>query len=299
MLFGLLLCCLTFAAAPLLAQEPPQPPTPAQTTPSADTLTVRVEGVEEGPLRDNIIGHLDINRFDGKAAPDETQLQWLHANAERQIQDALQPFGYYEPTIESTLNRTASGWEAHYRIQLGRTLPIAAVDVRVLGQADEDPVFQKLLEKMPLVKGQVLDQSKYEQFKQNLEALATERGYFDARFTEQAIRIDLQAYQAAIHLHYDTGRRYRFGNITFQQDILSPKLLNRYPRFRPGDPYDANQLLTLQGDLNNSPYFSQVQVNAPPDPASATAPVTVETEMDKKRKYSVGLGYGTDTGARG
>ena len=299
MLFGLLLCCLTFAAAPLLAQEPPQPPTPAQTTPSADTLTVRVEGVEEGPLRDNIIGHLDINRFDGKAAPDETQLQWLHANAERQIQDALQPYGYYEPTIESTLNRTASGWEAHYRIQLGRTLPIAAVDVRVLGQADEDPVFQKLLEKMPLVKGQVLDQSKYEQFKQNLEALATERGYFDARFVEHAIQIDLQAYEAAIKLHYDTGKRYLFGDITFKQNLLSPELLSRYPRFKPTDPYDANELLKLQGDLGGTTYFSQVRIDASPDAKTVTVPVEVALERNKKHKYSAGVGYGTDTGPRG
>ena len=296
-LVWLLLCCLVFAAGPLGAQQEPAPPAAGESTGNG-TVTVIVEGVD-GPLRDNVLAYLELNRFAGKPPPEESRLRWLHNNAERNIREALEPFGYYEPTIETSLNRTAGGWEARYRIQPGRALRIAMVDVRVLGEGAQDPVFQKLLANLPFAKGQILEQPKYEQLKQTLETLATERGYFDARFTEHAIRVNLQAYEAAIHLHYDTGKRYRFGDINFKQDILSPKLLNRYPRFKPGDPYDANDLLKLQSDLSGSPYFSQVQVNAQPDAATDTAPVDVELEPNKKRKYSAGLGYGTDTGARG
>ncbi len=293
----LLFCILVFVAGPLWAQEDAAPLTATETRENG-TLTVTVEGVD-GPLRDNVLAHLELNRFAGQAAPDEARLRWLHGNAEREIREALQPFGYYQPTIESTLSRTPNGWEARYRIQPGRALRITTLDVQILGEGQQDPAFQQALANAPLAQGQVLDQPKYEQFKQALERLATERGYFDARFTERAIRINLQTYEAAIHLHYDTGRRYRFGNITFKQSFLSPKLLNRYPRFKPGDPYNANDLLKLQADLNSSPYFSQVQVNAPPDAATDTTPVEVELEPNKQRKYSAGLGYGTDTGARG
>ena len=296
-LFWLLLCCLSLLSAPLDAQEQ-SPPEAIGDGAGTGTLVVVVEGVE-GPPRDNILAYLDINRFADKPLPAETELRWLHANAERNIREALQPFGYYEPTIDSSLNRTASGWEARYRIQPGRALHIAMVDVRVLGEGAQDPVFQKLLSTLPMTKGQILEQPKYEQLKQNLETLATERGYFDARFAEHTIQIDLQAYEATIKLHYDTGKRYRFGDITFKQNILSPELLNRYPRFKSGDPYDANELLKLQGDLSGSPYFSQVQVNASPDTTTDTAPVDVELTPNKERKYSAGLGYGTDTGVRG
>ncbi len=296
-LVWLLLCCLVFTAGPLGAQQESAPPA-TETSAGTGTVTVTVEGVD-GPLRDNVLAYLELNRFAGKPAPEESRLRWLHANAERNIRDALEPFGYYEPVIEATLNRTAGGWEARYRIQPGRALRIAMLDVRVLGEGARDPIFQKLLASLPLAKGQILEQPKYEQIKQNLETLATERGYFDARFTERAIRVDLQTYEAVISLHYDTGQRYRFGDISFKQDILSPKLLNRYPRFKPGDPYDANELLKLQSDLGSSPYFSQVQINAQPDDATDTAPVDVTLEPNKKRKYSAGLGYGTDTGVRG
>ena len=262
------------------------------------TLTVQVEGLD-GPLRDNVLAALELNRFSGKAAPEESRLRWLHNDAPRQISEALQPFGYYQPVIKSTLERTADGWEARYHIEPGPPLTIDTVDVEILGEGKDDPVFQKLLAKIPLIHGQILDQAHYEQFKQNLESLATERGYFKARLVEHAIQVNLQTHQATIRLHYDTGPRYRFGAIAFQQDVLSLKLLERYPQFKAGDPYDANELLKLQSDLGNTPYFSQVQVNAPPDAASDTTPVEVELEPGKSSKYSAGLGYGTDTGARG
>lgn len=262
------------------------------------TLTVRVEGLD-GPLRDNVLAALELNRFSGKAAPEESRLRWLHNDAPRQISEALQPFGYYQPVIKSTLERAADGWEARYHIEPGPPLTIDTVDVEILGEGKDDPVFQKLLAKVPLVHGQILDQAQYEQFKQNLESLATERGYFKARLVEHAIQVNLQTHQATIRLHYDTGPRYRFGAIAFQQDVLSLKLLERYPQFKAGDPYDANQLLKLQSDLGNTPYFSQVQVNAPPDEATNTTPVAVELEPGKSNKYSAGLGYGTDTGVRG
>jgi translocation and assembly module TamA len=290
------LCILAGIVEPLPAQEDAAPPAATETAENG-TLTVTVEGVD-GPLRDNVLALLELNRFAGKPAPDDARLRWLHGNAETHIREALQPFGYYEPTIESSLNRIPGGWEARYRIQSGRPLRITTLDLRILGEGQQDPVFQQALANAPLVQGQTLDQLKYEQFKQALETLATERGYFNARFTERVIEVNLQAYEAMVRLHYDTGPRYRFGTITFKQDFLSPKLLNRYPRFKPGDPYNANDLLKLQGDLNSSPYFSQIQVNAPPDAATETAPVEVELEPNKKRRFSAGLGYGTDTGAR-
>ena len=84
----------------------------------------------------------------------------------------------------------------------------------------------------------------------------------------------------SIHLHYDTGQRFRFGNIALKQDFLSPELLARYPA-APVIPDNVNQPLKLQSDLGNSNYFSQVAVNAPPDASTATAPVDVTLEPGK------------------
>ncbi|MCB1777542.1 MAG: hypothetical protein KDI50_08895, partial [Candidatus Competibacteraceae bacterium] len=300
--------CLLLSTGALCAQEtgsepaddPPSAPATesASPAPRTGTLTVIVEGLDD-LLRDNVLAFLDINQFAGKPTPEEIQLNWLHQRAEDEIRQALQPFGYFEPTIKASLSRVGSGWEARYRVQAGRPMRITHLDVQVLGAGAQDPSFQTLLANLPLTEGQVLDQLKYEQIKSIMGSLATERGYFDAHFTEHTIRVDLQAYTATVRLHYDTAQRYRFGNITFKQDFLSPELLSRYPSFKSGDPYNVNQLLKLQTDLSGATYFSRVEVNAPPSAGTNIAPVDVELEPGKRYQYSIGVGYGTDTGFRG
>lgn len=262
-----------------------------------DVLSVVVEGLND-ELRTNALALLEINRFAGQTAPDETRLRWLFNAGVGEIRQALEPFGYYQPTIESSLEQNAQGWVARYQVQAGKPLPLVMVDVQILGEGRSDPVFRKFVENLPLAVGQTLNQPQYEQIKTGLESIATERGYFDAQFTQHVILVDLEAYTAAIHLHYDTGIRYRFGDITFKQNILSPKFLGRYPTFKPDDPYNAQDLLTLQSNLNNSGYFKQAGVTAQPEAATHTTPVNVELEPNYQHKYTFGLGYGTDTGVR-
>ncbi len=101
-------------------------------------------------------------------------------------------------------------------------------------------------------------------------------------------------------LAYDTGRRYRFGPVTWPDTPLAPAFLRRYLTFQPGDPYDSNALLDMQNHLINSGYFQQVEVAAPANRAvDYQTPVDVNLEMRDPNRYAVGIGYGTDTGPRG
>ena len=261
-------------------------------------LTVIIEGVEDD-LKNNVEINLEINKLNDKAPPSEARLQWLHGRAKEDIERALQPFGYYKPTIDKSLRQTPEGWEARYRIEPGPPLPIASLDVQVLGEGRDDPRFQKLLSDVPIAKGQTLEHPRYEELKQSLQVLATERGYFDAEMTRREVRVDLNAYSAAVILHFDTGRRYQFGEVFFEQDILNQSFLQRYVDIKPGDPYRASSLLQLQSDLIDSEYFSQVEVGTPLDKAvDKQLPINVTLTPRERTKYSVGLGFGTDTGVR-
>ena len=266
-----------------------------------DAMDVVIEGVEDELLLKNVRAYLDIAKLPkDKPLPSESRLRWLHARAEKQVLKALEPFGYYRANVESELNQTATGWKAVYRIDLGSPILISKLDLQILGQGAQDPSFQALLDRSSLAVGLPLRHAPYETLKQALQTLSTERGYFDARLKVNEIQVDLDTYKATVALHLDTGDRYRFGDINFDQDTLSPDFLNRYIDIRPGDFYAASALLKLQSDLINSEYFSQVEVNASPDKAEdKTLPVDVALELRKKRKYTVGLGYGTDSGVRG
>ncbi|MEZ5582847.1 MAG: autotransporter assembly complex family protein [Candidatus Competibacteraceae bacterium] len=189
---------------------------------------------------------------------------------------------------------------ARYQVKQGPPLLIDNIDVQILGEGADDRAYQRRLKKMPFTKGQILLQPPYEAFKQDLQWVATERGYFDAKMVVSEIRVHLEDNKADIKLHFDTGKRYQFGQIHFPDDAFAPEFLRRYLDFQPGDPYNAARLLDLQSDLVSSDYFDQVEVDAPLEKAEDyTVPVDVQLTPRKARKYSFGLGYGTDTGVRG
>jgi translocation and assembly module TamA len=235
-----------------------------------------------------------------KAEVSGSRLRWLHNKAEDDIRQALKPFGYYQPSVESTLEQTKEGWRAHYRIDVGPPIRIARLDVRVLGEGEQDPKFQEILADLPLAQREILSQPAYQDLKEKLERTATNRGYFDARFEKHQIGIDLHANTADVILWFDTGKRYYFGQIHLPETALALGFLRRYVEFQPGDPYESSKLVTLQSDLINSDYFKRVEVNAAQDQASDYhIPVNVELEPQGRSNIVLGAGYATDTGPRG
>lgn len=281
MLLGLLACCYS---ATLFAQV---------------NVTVKISGVDT-LLENNVRLFLSIEQQKDNPLISEGRLQRLHKKAPQEIANALQPFGYYHPVIKTELSQPTPGqWLASYTIAPGPTLPIGQFNLEISDEMREDPEFQALIKKPPLAKGAAFNHLEYESFKASLAKLAAERGYFKARFIEHRVEIDLAANEARIHLHYDGGPRYRFGEVQLKQDVLEPKLLRRYIPFKQGTPYTLIQLIGLQQALNDSDYFRTVEVSpAQLQDNSTEIPITVMLTPRKPNRYSFGLGYGTDTGAR-
>lgn len=266
------------------------------------SVTVEVSGVS-GAERDNVMLLLSIEQQ--KAHPDLSagRIQRLHAKATQEIKQALVPFGYYRVNVDAELTHPEgqSGWLASYRIDPGPPLPVAAMDVTIIGAAADDPAFRTLLDSPPLTEGGPFNHSLYEQWKRDLQRLADERGYFQATFSRHSVRVDLDAYEATVELQLESGPRYLFGPLNFSGDILlNERLLNRYVTFTQGEPYSASKLLQLQDALNGSDYFSRVDIKAERETAvDLEVPITVHLVMNKRTRYQLGVGYGTDTGARG
>lgn len=265
---------------------------------AAATLDVQISGVD-GPLFENARAYLSIEQNRDLPNLTELQVRLMHERAAQEIAQALRPFGYYRATVISDLVATADGWRARYRVDPGPALPIAQLDIRILGPGAEDSALVNELQRMPLGVGRPLVHEDYERTKQRLQRLAAERGYFDARFRAHEIRIDLDLYEAAIQLHLDAGPRYRFGTTRFAQQELDDALLQKYVPYRAGDPYEGDGLLDLQGALLDSDYFADVRVISRPEQArDERVPVDVELTPVSPHRYTFGVGYGTDTGAR-
>ncbi len=261
---------------------------------------ITVEGVEE-ELLNNVLGFLPLYQFDKKPAPSPARVRFLHNQADEKINSSLQPFGYYRPTVTKSLKQSDGNWLAEYKIDPGDRITIGELDIQVLGPGKSDEVFTDAIEESQLSEGIALEHSMYEELKRRFQFLASERGYFDARLVENQIRINLPDYVANIKLHFQTGERYKLGEVQFTQDKpwLAESFLRKYVEIEPGQDYEATDLQQLQGDLSNTEYYQQVQLDVSPEKArDYVIPVGVDLQAKKPHKYIAGVGYGTDTGAR-
>jgi translocation and assembly module TamA len=213
---------------------------------------------------------------------------------------ALRPFGYYEPVVSSSIQPPDAQHHWHVKISINPGVPVLVdtVNTRISGPGADDPVFRNLLQHPPQ-RGERLSHSAYDQFKGALERAAATYGYLDARMVRGELQVNLQTHKADIYLQLDTGERYRFGKTTIEQNAVRDYEIRRYLRYKEGDPYDALALLRTQFALDDSLYYSTVEVLAGDrDPATHTVPITIHAS-NARRGYSFGVGYGTDTGPRG
>ncbi|MEJ2509451.1 MAG: autotransporter assembly complex protein TamA [Gammaproteobacteria bacterium] len=266
---------------------------------AAVPINVEVKGVS-GALRENVLAHLSLAHHKDDSDLSEAGLQLLLGRAAKETRTALRPFGYYDASVTTSLKQVDSRWVAEINVKPGPQVRIDKVDVRVDGAGKSDPAFAALLAKLPLKVGDGLNDAEYEKAKASLQNLAAERGYFDAKLTRHEIAVDPVRHRAEIYLYIDTGPRYLFGPVRFEQSQLDPDLLRRYVDFKQGEPFDSTKLVELQGALVDSNYFQLVTISPKRDEAAGReVPIVVTLTPRKPNKYTFGIGYGTDTGARG
>ena len=261
----------------------------------AARVNVEIDG-PKGALRDNVEAMLSIAHA-GDVSPD--RIRELHGQATREITQALQPFGYYEPQVDGNLSAEGDRFVARYVIDPGPVLRLAGVDLQLTGAGASDPGFRRVAQKFPLRRGGAVVHASYEAGKQELVDYAAAHGYLDADLTTHEIRVDLAAYGARIRLAFHTGPRYAFGDVTFDEAMLDPDLVRGYLPFEPGEPFDLRKLLQLQDALSSTPYFRRVEVLADEEHAvDRRVPIHVSLVPARRERWSLGLGYGADTGAR-
>ena len=298
---GLGLGLLTIAAGAGGAQEPAPAPVPVET--GAAPVRVEITGVE-GPLAQNVRALLRIAREEeAKAELSSSRVRQLDGQAEGEIRLALQPFGFYKPVIRRALGREGGRWLARYAIDAGPPTIVRRVDVRIGGEGARDSAFIDAVAEFPLAPGDTLQHLPYDLAKLKLIAIAADSGYLRAGFDTSTIVVDRAADTAAVIIRFDTGPRFRFGEVAFRQDVLDEGFLATRIPFERGEPYRQDKLLELQSNLGEDPYFAAVEVIPRPEfaggPDGRQVPIEVQLSARKPRSYEGGLGYGTDTGPRG
>ncbi|MFI4962701.1 MAG: autotransporter assembly complex family protein [Legionellales bacterium] len=210
-----------------------------------------------------------------------------------EITSALEPFGYLKSQV-SILKQSP----LLIRVQKGPQLHLSALNIELVGEGAKNPNLLKLLQEFPLKVGDPLLTGIYNKAKLNWVNTAEHLGYMHSGFKKAEIVINLDQYKAQIHLIFDTGPLFYFGQVRFDPTYIHPKLLHRFVPFHPGQPYSTEQLVQFHNYLSGSGYFNSVLVT-PERTDKQSLPIRVRLEPVAKYSYTLGAGYGTDTGPRG
>jgi translocation and assembly module TamA len=266
--------------------------------PAQADIKVQVEGVD-GDLRSNVLAFLSVERYKQRTDVDEDTVTRLFNRIDGEVRSALRPYGHYDPKVKSDYRRDGNDWRVTITIEPGAPVRVRHVSVVIEGEGAMDPAFDAMRRQTWLREGMRLNHGTYEQVKNELTNTAAANGYLGARLLQNQMLVDTTALTASIDLKLETGPRYRFGEISIEQTVIRPELMRRFLRFHAGDPYSLSELLRTQFALDDSLYFSSVDVTPDtPDAATLTVPVRISATKSR-RQFSLGGGYGTDTSVRG
>jgi translocation and assembly module TamA len=324
------------APAPVPAPPPAAPPSqdanaaaPVEPARTALKYEVRIDAPKE--LQELLEQNLDLMRFRGNSRMDRDQLFRLVRTTPEQIRTLVATAGYYAPEVDVKLDRDATPLVVTVKVVAGPPVRVGEVDIVLQGfapnpdqRASNQFDADALKASWALKRGAVFRQNDWEASKRALLRQVVQTRYPRAQLLESQATVDPETGQANLRVVLDSGPELRFGELRIEG-------LQRYPasvitnlnQIDPGDYYSEAALQSYQSRLQDTGYFSSVEVsadmnallseqlgaaattqdpNAAPQPRNAGAmaplPLLVRVTENKRKNVSAGLGYSTNTGNR-
>ncbi len=268
-------------------------------TESVPQITAEITGID-GDLAANVRAHLSVTN-----KPCTISRAYLAAFEQRSIeetQEALRALGYYEPVIEVGIEPGGACPHANIDVTPGPPVLLGKVNIDINGPAHDDNDFQRLIANPDLVPGAPLNHATYTTAKRRIESVALELGYLEGIFVKSSLRVNPTRRVADVRLAFDSGPRYRIGEIAILQepDFLDEALIRRFLENAAGEPYNATRVAGFHTALAKGSYFDRIDVRPKlSETVDNTIPVAITLTPQNRHKFTTGLGASTDEGIRG
>ena len=286
--------------------------------------TVRIDAPR--PLDDLLENNLDLMRWRGNPRLDLEQLQRLVKAAPEQAKTLIATEGYYSPRVSAGLDTSGAAPVARIIVDAGEPVIVGDVDLVLTGFEPLDPAARpfdaaELRSRWALPVGRRFRMADWEAAKRNLLRQVMQRRYPRAQITEHQAVVDPEVRRALLRVVLDSGPEARFGELRIEGlQRYAPAIIRNLNDIKPGDEYNEAALQAFQARLQDTGYFSGVEVAAdmgaslaeeidkidqaaPAQPKAPLAnpqilPVVVHVTENKQKNVSAGVGYSTNTGSR-
>lgn len=287
------------------------------------SYTVRIEAPR--PLDTLLEENLDLVRWRGDPRLDRDQLQRLVKNTPEQVKILVATEGYYSPKVTASLDADRAPLEAVVMVDSGPPVLVGDVDLVLQGFEPLTPGgvnldADSLRRKWSLPVGRRFRQADWELAKRDLLRQVMQVRYPRAQLVDSQATVDPDVLRALLKVVLDSGPEVRFDGVRIEGlKRYPPTIINNLNPIKPGDVYDEAALQAFQARLQDTGYFSGVEVSADmsvlldesietltdeqraarkPPTGPVSTPVLVRVTENKQKIVSVGLGYSTNTGNR-
>jgi translocation and assembly module TamA len=210
----------------------------------------------------------------------------------RDIKLALRGLGYYQVVVDFEDKHKGKDYVLQAKITANKYVYIETNDIRIIGGAANDTQFLQLLKNAAPKKGERLHHGKYENYKSELLSLANRKGFFDAKFERTELVVTPGDRRGTVKLFFNSGVRYKFGDITFHGSQINRGRLRSLLTFRKGDHYSARLLGELSQALSTTNWFSSINLEADVENRKdGVLPLRVELTPSMRNVVEAGIGY--------
>jgi translocation and assembly module TamA len=287
--------------------------------------TVRIEAPRQ--LEELLENNLDLVRWRGNPRLDRDQLQRLVKNTPDQVRTLVATEGYYSPKVSAELEASGAALVARVVVDPGQPVVVGDVDLVLRGFEPIAPGGARidadsLRARWGLPVGQRFRMADWEAAKRGLLRQVAQERYPRAQLSESSAVVDPDVYRALLKVEVDSGPEVHFDGVRIEGlKRYPPTVINNLNQIKPGDVYSEAALQAFQARLQDTGYFSGVDVSADlaplgdesiqemteeqkataPKPAPTgpvMTPVVVRVTENKQKNAAIGLGYSTNTGNR-
>ncbi|KGD83659.1 membrane protein [Pantoea stewartii subsp. indologenes] len=263
----------------------------------AAPVRLQLEGLT-GELQKNVRARLSTISSD-----EVTNDGRFRARVSAAIKEGLRALGYYEPDIDfESRPAPAQGGRPVLiaRVTPGQSVQIAGSTIIVTGQAKNDADYKNWIAQGRPKVGTILNHGQYDKFKSGFTNLALRNGYFDGEFEKSQLGVSVARHEAFWDIDYNSGPRYRFGDVTFQGSQIRDAYLQNLVPFKKGDYYSSRDLAELNRRLSATGWFQSVVVAPEFKEGRKTKVLPLNAAVSPRAKNIVeaGVGYSTDVGPR-
>jgi translocation and assembly module TamA len=252
-------------------------------------------------VRSLLKDHLELSRFSKRDDVSDDQFGFLVTATPQDVRDLVATDGYFTPVVRTDVRTVDGKHSVTVSVDPGPQTTVASVSLNFKGAVTTEDRKQENAARFAfsIKEGDPFSQGAWDDAKNaSLKALQARR-YLGAKIERSQARVNPRTHSADLSVTFDSGPTFTFGQLDISGvDRYPEEIIRNVDPIHPGDIYDIARVNELQRQLQNTPYYASVAIDADNDVNKPEmTPLHLKVSEYPYNSVRYGVGYATDTGA--